>query len=74
MFFYYTGNNEKQEIVNQELEKLVLDDEPDTRLGQGTLSFNEAPEVDSQAGAHISKVSLCTVIAEVACFQYIWLK
>jgi hypothetical protein len=54
-FFYYTGNNEGQESVHEELEKLALDDEPDTRLGQGTLSFNEAPGVHSQAGAHISK-------------------
>lgn len=63
-FFYYTGNNEEKKSVHEELEKLALDDEPDTRLGQGTLSFNEAHGVHSQAGAHISKVLLCTVIAE----------
>jgi hypothetical protein len=60
MFFHYTANNAKQETVNEGLEKLVLDDEPDTRLGQGTLSFNEAPGVHSQAGAHISNITLCT--------------
>jgi hypothetical protein len=68
MFSYYTGNTSKQETVNEELEKLALDDEPDTRLGQGTLSFNEAPELHSQAGAHISKISICTLIAEIVCF------
>jgi hypothetical protein len=68
MFCCDTGNNAKPETVNEELEKLALDDEPDTRLGQGTLSFNEAPEVHSQAGAHISKISLCTLIDEVVCF------
>ncbi|PNF29731.1 hypothetical protein B7P43_G11196 [Cryptotermes secundus] len=44
-------NTSKQETANEELEKLALDDEPDTRLGQGTLSFNEVPEVHSQAGS-----------------------
>mgnify|MGYP007064018431 CR=1 FL=1 len=47
-----TGDDE---VMTEELEKLVLDDEPDTRLGQGTLSFNEAPGIHSEAGAHISK-------------------
>lgn len=42
--------------MTEELENLALDDEPDTRLGQGTLSFDEAPGVHSQAGAYISKV------------------
>lgn len=74
MFFQYPGNTSKQETANEELEKLALDDEPDTRLGQGTLSFNEVPEVHSQAGAHISKISIYTLIAEVACFFYVWLK
>lgn len=64
MFFYCTGNNKGQEIVNEELESLALDEEPDTRLGQGMLSFNEAPGVHSKAGAHISKVSLCNLVAE----------
>jgi hypothetical protein len=50
--------------VHEELEKLALDDEPDTRLEQGTLSFNEAPGVHSQAGAHISEVLSCNLIAE----------
>jgi hypothetical protein len=68
MFCCDTGNNAKPETVNEELEKLALDDEPDTRLGQGTLSFNEAPEVNSQAGAHISKISLGTLIDEVVYF------
>jgi hypothetical protein len=70
MFFYYTGNTSKQETVNEELEKLASDDEPDTRLGQGTLSFNEAPEIHSQAGAHISKISIYTLIAEVTYFMF----
>ncbi|XP_021925072.1 sorting nexin-21 isoform X3 [Zootermopsis nevadensis] len=47
------SNNEEKKSVHEELEKLALDDEPDTRLGQGTLSFNEAHGVHSQAGAHI---------------------
>ncbi|GLG95855.1 Uncharacterized protein GBIM_02735 [Gryllus bimaculatus] len=38
--------------MNQDLETLV-DDEPDTRLEQGTLSFNESPGVHSQASAYI---------------------
>lgn len=42
--------------MTEELENLALDDEPDTRLEQGTLSFDEVPGVHSQAGAHISKV------------------
>ena len=41
--------------MSEDLEKLVLDDEPDTRLGQGTLSFNEAPGIHSEVGAHISE-------------------
>lgn len=48
--------NEEPEIVTEALENLALDDEPDTRLGQGTLSFDEVPGVHSEAGAHISKV------------------
>ncbi|XP_067007297.2 sorting nexin-21 [Anabrus simplex] len=48
-----TESNEDGGTSSQDLENLVLDDEPDTRLEQGMLSFNEAPGVHSQAGAHI---------------------
>ncbi|CAG2055245.1 unnamed protein product [Timema podura] len=48
------GMNEAIEVVmNEALENLALDEEPDTRLGGGMLSFNEAAGAHSQASAHI---------------------
>nr|CAD7204407.1 unnamed protein product [Timema douglasi] len=48
------GNDDDIEVgMNEALENLALDEEPDTRLGGGTLSFNEAAGAHSQASAHI---------------------
>lgn len=44
--------------MSPDLENLVLGEEPDTRLGQGTLSFNATPGIHSEASAHISKLPL----------------
>nr|CAD7404376.1 unnamed protein product [Timema cristinae] len=52
--FLRRGNDDDIEVgMNEALENLALDEEPDTRLGGGTLSFNEAAGAHSQASAHI---------------------
>ncbi|XP_047109297.1 sorting nexin-21 [Schistocerca piceifrons] len=52
-------NDKTDNLLNggQDLENLVLGEEPDTRLEQGTLSFSETPGAHSEASAHIKSWS-----------------